>query len=266
MSVTAWAVRCNDLDDPDLLAQLKSRLVGEIELQKAACCRKPSDAMRFALGRSVLRALIMATLPEQQTRPLVHWNDVTLDKKKNGTKPCLSRIAKQLFPHIADFNISHDGEWVLAAVASDGCVGIDVARVYCPGHMADIEYINEFSLQASSLSSEEVDYLHLHSQHRITDFYRIWTAKEAYVKATGAGIASVDLRSISVRLWMTQENSLDMTVNGQPCDLGITSGSLDNGGYVYAVAKPVSTELSLSKVSIQHIQSLWQNTLIANAR
>ncbi|KAJ2517113.1 hypothetical protein H4217_004160 [Coemansia sp. RSA 1939] len=258
MSVTAWAVRCNDLDGPDLLAQLKSRLVGEVELQKAACYRKPSDAMRFALGRSVLRTLIMATLPEQQTRPLVHWNDVTLDKKKNGTKPCLSRIAKPLFPHIADFNISHDGEWVLAAVASDGCVGIDVARVCCPGHMADIEFINEFSLQAN--------YLHLHSQHRIMDFYRIWTAKEAYVKATGAGIASVDLRSISVRLWMTQENSLDMTVNGQPCVLEITSGSLDNGGYVYAVAKLVSTELSFSKVSIQHIQSLWQNTLIAKAR
>ncbi|KAJ2656277.1 hypothetical protein IWW48_005107 [Coemansia sp. RSA 1200] len=249
MSVTAWAVRCNDLDDPDLLAQLKSRLVGEIELQKVACYRKTSDAMRFALGRSALRALIMATLPKQQTRPLADWSDVTLDKEENGPKPCLSSTAKLLFPHINDFNISHDGEWVLATVASDGCVGIDVARVYCPEHMADIEYISEFSLQA-------MDYLQMHSQHRIMDFYRIWTAKEAYVKATGAGIASVDLRSISVRLWMTQENSLVMTIDGQPCDLEITSGSLDNGGYVYAVAKPVSTELSFSEVSIEHIQSL----------
>ncbi len=91
------------------------------------------------------------------------------------------------------FNVSHSTDWVLCAIA-DTPIGVD------------IEQIKPFraGLVARYFTEAEADYVWGGSpmpDGSVTDpdtcarFYRVWTAKEAYVKMTGTGI-STDLSAV----------------------------------------------------------------------
>lgn len=88
-------------------------------------------------------------------------------------KPCLPE-----YPDIY-FNLSHSGEMAIAVFA-DSAVGCDVELVEC----ADMAIAEKF------FSKNEYQYLAGFSDKRQQDeaFYRLWTLKESFVKATGAGL------------------------------------------------------------------------------
>lgn len=88
--------------------------------------------------------------------------------------------------HAPRFNLSHSGDWLLVAVCSDPCIaalGVDVEhergrpirimrlarRFFTPAELARL----------SRLSGEA----------RTRHFYRLWTLKEAWVKAHGLALA-----------------------------------------------------------------------------
>ncbi|MFD9941927.1 4'-phosphopantetheinyl transferase family protein [Nonomuraea sp. NPDC059023] len=80
-----------------------------------------------------------------------------------------------------DFNLSHSGEWALIAVAPEGRrVGVDVERISSD---ADI-----LELAARMYQPEEVERVRAAGA---PEFFRLWTAKEAYIKATGVGLAGL---------------------------------------------------------------------------
>ncbi len=90
-----------------------------------------------------------------------------------------------------DMTLTHSGGWIATAVSQIGRVGIDVEGV------RDIAP----SLARRCLSHTELDWLgraagHATRNHR---FCRLWTAKEAYLKAVGVGLA-VDPREVTVDL------------------------------------------------------------------
>ncbi|GAA4214137.1 hypothetical protein GCM10022289_47310 [Pedobacter jeongneungensis] len=83
----------------------------------------------------------------------------------------------------ADFNITHSGDVIALVTASEGKIGIDV------------EAINEIKIDdfKDFFSNSEFDILE-YSENRLLDFYRLWTAKEAILKADGSGLSKfVDL-------------------------------------------------------------------------
>ena len=87
------------------------------------------------------------------------------------------------------FNLSHSNERVLCAV-SRGEVGCDV------------EFMREFDLGTAKrfFSNEEYAYLiDLEKEKQKDAFFRIWTLKESFIKATGRGF-SLPLRNFSVPL------------------------------------------------------------------
>ena len=82
-----------------------------------------------------------------------------------------------------EFNLSHSGDLALVAVTRGGPVGVDVEQ-WDPGidHVALAEQF--FSpVERSSLRSLGGDYAVL------AGFFAAWTRKEAYLKATGHGVA-----------------------------------------------------------------------------
>jgi 4'-phosphopantetheinyl transferase len=90
-----------------------------------------------------------------------------------------------------DMTLTHSGGWIATAVSQTGRVGIDVEGV------RDIAP----SLARRCLSHTELDWLGRAAgaatrNHR---FCRLWTAKEAYLKAVGVGLAA-DPREILVDL------------------------------------------------------------------
>ncbi|MEV0348463.1 4'-phosphopantetheinyl transferase superfamily protein [Nonomuraea sp. NPDC050680] len=84
-----------------------------------------------------------------------------------------------------DFNLSHSEEWALVAVAPPGSrVGVDVERIR--------EDLDCLAMAGSMYQPEEVDRLREADPSDLrTGYFRLWTAKEAYVKAVGVGLAGL---------------------------------------------------------------------------
>jgi 4'-phosphopantetheinyl transferase len=88
------------------------------------------------------------------------------------------------------FNLSHTDGAALIAVAEGVELGIDIES------QRPIEDLAEIA--NSVMSPEEfVGWKRLDPEERLTAFYRLWTRKEAYIKATGFGL-SASLQQITV--------------------------------------------------------------------
>ncbi|KAJ2017761.1 hypothetical protein GGI06_002835 [Coemansia sp. S85] len=82
------------------------------------------------------------------------------------------------------------------------------------------------------------------------DFYRIWTIKEAYVKAIGTGIAAIDLRQVCVELPLP-DSSARVRVHGELVPLKFITGVLgDDSNYVYALATSCDVNCKFRIVSL----------------
>lgn len=81
-----------------------------------------------------------------------------------------------------EFNVAHSGERLLIAVTRDRQVGIDVEKI-----RPDLDYMR---LAQRFFALQEVNALRAlsHETQRVA-FFRLWTRKEAFVKALGSGVA-----------------------------------------------------------------------------
>lgn len=90
-------------------------------------------------------------------------------------------------PYLVDhpqvsFNLSHSANHLLIAVGRDCQLGVDIER--CKPR------VNLSALVGKCFAEEESSYWNsLPEAEKIPEFYRFWTRKEAFVKATGRGIA-----------------------------------------------------------------------------
>ncbi|HWR51154.1 MAG TPA: 4'-phosphopantetheinyl transferase superfamily protein [Bryobacteraceae bacterium] len=134
------------------------------EAQRASRIQFPEHRRRFAAGRTALRLI------------LAHYTGGAADAIRfeyNGFgKPFLSGATAPRF------NASHSGERALIAVANGREVGIDIERVKLT---VDFRAITERFFppeEAAQAGTAE-------------DFFRVWTRREAYLKALGCGFAEL---------------------------------------------------------------------------
>ncbi len=91
-------------------------------------------------------------------------------------KPYLS------LPEKLEFNLSHSGNLVLYAICKNSSIGIDVE------YLRPLQNLEKIARRFFSLS--ESNYLQqLSPKDRQVAFFQLWTAKEAYLKATGEGLS-----------------------------------------------------------------------------
>lgn len=136
----------------------KRRLVGRLLAQRA-CARAlgESDFGGFVIGRTY------------------------------GLKPFLRR---PLPPHLPNFNfnVSHDGRWVVLASDPLRLVGVDVsAPQWIRGDKEDDSYLDELE-NIISLGEQRRIRRETTVLARYAIFQRIWSAKEAVAKAVGQGV------------------------------------------------------------------------------
>lgn len=80
-----------------------------------------------------------------------------------------------------EFNVSHSGDWMAVAVASDLSLGIDIE--------IGRELRRASALAQRFFSAEEAKWiLNLPEADRSEAFFQLWTRREALVKAMGAGL------------------------------------------------------------------------------
>jgi 4'-phosphopantetheinyl transferase len=91
------------------------------------------------------------------------------------------QIAPDQNPQGLAFNLSHSGDLALVSIAKAAGVGIDVEM---------IREINDTQLLAKRFFSarESLALALLDVEHQLVGFFRVWTAKEAYLKAIGVGV------------------------------------------------------------------------------
>ncbi|XP_068658508.1 uncharacterized protein [Aristolochia californica] len=101
--------------------------------------------------------------------------------KRTGKYPPNSK-----FPNF-NFNCSHHGDYVAIASEPLCLIGLDIVSLSVPGQETINDFIGNFSSYFTSLEWNKIINAGI-SCKVLAEFYRYWCLKEAYVKATGAGI------------------------------------------------------------------------------
>jgi len=147
------------------------------ELARAERFHFERDRCAFVVVRGVLRLLLgryLSRSPEQ----------LRFGERARG-KPYLIGEPVQ-------FNVSHSGELGLLAFARSREVGIDVERA---DPTRDL-----LGLAEGSFVAEETAVLRtLPSADRASAFYTCWARKEAFIKATGEGVAQLAAVEVTLR-------------------------------------------------------------------
>lgn len=123
--------------------------------------RKIEDRLRYLSGRW----LLLTALTEQGFPS----NSLEMLKFDQYKRPWINSSV--------DFNITHSGDIIACAISRKSRVGIDVEQI----NTLDWENFED------ALSDKEKMILNC-SNEPITDFYTLWTRKEAVMKANGKGI------------------------------------------------------------------------------
>ena len=111
-------------------------------------------------------------------------------------KPSLANANNDAF----QFNISHSGDISVLAIVRSREIGIDIEQI-----RPDVE---ASALAERFFSPDERNrLLKLHGEHLAHGFFRLWTRKEAYIKARGDGL-SLALDSFDVSLEAGEQSAL----------------------------------------------------------
>jgi 4'-phosphopantetheinyl transferase len=138
------------------------------EINRSGLLRKEILARYSLLSRGFLRIVLGHYLSMKPA-------DVPIKVTDRG-KPYVAQDHGQNL----QFNVSHSGEVWVIAISKRSRVGIDIERID--------QAINPHQSALVAFSLDERACL-LRSGYSVTDFYQIWTAKEAVLKATGDGFS-----------------------------------------------------------------------------
>ncbi len=162
-----WHCRADALAPARALA-LAERWCSPAELARIARLRRPADRHRRCLALLLTRRAL-------RLRTGVGEADLRLTADHQG-RPRVEGAGADV-----DFNLSHTGVWVAVAIVGDGArVGIDVESLDAIGDGDAL--LGAFAPRERAALSE------LSLPARRHAILRLWTLKEAWVKADGAGL------------------------------------------------------------------------------
>jgi 4'-phosphopantetheinyl transferase len=181
-NVTVWTV---DLDQPSaVVAALRAHLDAD-EARAAASRADDATRNRYVVSHGALRSILGAQLGVAPGAVLFDRRCRRCGDPAHG-KPVV--VSDALPEARVQFSLSHSGSAAVVAVVIGARIGVDVETLR-PRARLD-------ALAARVLDSEDhADWLDRPDDEQLRAFLEHWTAKEAYVKAIGAGI-TVPLRDV----------------------------------------------------------------------
>ena len=176
------ALRSQPLTAPDLYIWCASLNASPDELSRFSSLLSPDektraekfyferDANRYIVGRGILRLLVGAYLGMEASR-------IEFTYGPHG-KPAVEAIFQN---KILQFNLSHSNDQAVYIFGWDRSVGIDIE------HIRPMQDADDFAEQF--YSARERDLINsLSGDEKWTAFFKIWTCKEAFLKANGSGL------------------------------------------------------------------------------
>ncbi|MFH0963119.1 MAG: 4'-phosphopantetheinyl transferase superfamily protein [Planctomycetota bacterium] len=161
------------------------------EEERARSERLARGRERFLAARGILRAILERYLGVDGAR-------LRFREEGRYGKPIIAGE----FEGALRFNLSHSGGLALYAVSGEREVGVDVEEIR---RDMEPERIAEQFFTRGELAALRA----LGDEERMRAFYRCWTRKEAYLKATGRGL-SVRLDSFEVPVAGTEEEAFEI--------------------------------------------------------
>lgn len=156
----------------------------EADRQQVMKYKLPEDKKRALLSRLLMRAASASALKHTNFRGLTI-------KRTKGKKPFLaSPLPPQEDAPNWNANVSHDGAWVVCASEPICIAGIDVAdmrRVDRRGKPID-NFRKTFNDQLTAREWKLVESVGADLDDQYEVFSRLWSSKEAFVKARGDGL------------------------------------------------------------------------------
>jgi 4'-phosphopantetheinyl transferase len=168
--LTVWWLLTEAAKPPDIERWFGSLDPGERE--RAGRFRIAADRREFIAAHALLRTMLTLHLgvPPTAWRFLIDANG----------KPS---IDPNVGSHQLQFNLSHTRGLVAVALASRGAVGVDVEEID--------EAKADLAIAEAYFARSEVEMLQkAPPSERARCFFRLWTLKEAYIKAIGTGLSA----------------------------------------------------------------------------
>jgi len=169
--VHIWRI---NLNSDELQLQSFRETLSSDEIARAERFYFPEHRQRFMAGRGTLRTILGQYLD-------IAPKQVEFEYQPRGKPLLAAKFADQGLL----FNLSHSQDLALLGVSCQHQIGVDLEYIRV---MSDLE-----GLAKRFFSAKEYDYLRLFSsaeQQQI--FFRYWTCKEAYLKATGDGLVQLE--------------------------------------------------------------------------
>jgi len=147
-----------------------SQSLSSDEIARADRFKFERDRRRFVVGRGALRR-ILASYLERDPKSIhfaygPHGKPMLADAATSGG---------------LEFNASGSDELAVCAVTAGRCVGVDIE--FCRP-IADRDLPDQCLTTAERTVLQAMD-----PERRLAAFYRLWTLKEAFLKATGDGLS-----------------------------------------------------------------------------
>lgn len=166
--IAVWRMNLN-LSSTEV--QKRLTLLNSEEQSKAKRFHFEQHQRRFIVARSTLKMILGQYLN-------IAPQTIEFEYSSRG-KP---RLSDHLSGDKIQFNTSHSEELAIYAITCDRPIGVDVEYIRTikdAKHLAQRFFTPQEYEQISPLSSPDLE----------KAFFQLWTAKEAYLKATGEGIA-----------------------------------------------------------------------------
>ncbi|CAO1635588.1 unnamed protein product [Sympodiomycopsis kandeliae] len=162
--------------------------------------------MRYLRGIDRIRALAALLLPRIMYCQVydLKWKDLAFDRTKEG-RPFLKPSSS--LPSPRDFNITHDGDWVILAFNPEVArVGIDVMSIALPHYESSVDSFVE--TMTDTMTSQELSWVKSSETQAegLNRLYDLWTYKEALTKNMGMGLG-FDFKRIEFRFWNSKHES-----------------------------------------------------------
>lgn len=150
---------------PEFLEVFKSSL-SDKELKTSTFFSFPKDQVAYIASQGFLRIILSRYLS-------IDGRDLVFARHRKG-KPYLINDTSLLY------NISNSGQYVVVSISKHGEVGVDLEKVR---PLDDFE-----DLVQKNFSPFERNYINKVHSEKLQRFFKLWTLKEAFLKAIGEGM------------------------------------------------------------------------------
>lgn len=184
LTVSVWTV---DLDQPRAVVDALRVHLDDAEVLAVAARRDDTVRRRYVVAHAAVRCVLGGLLAVAPDAVVISRRCARCGDPAHGRPEVTSPADAFGFGPIR-FSLSHSESVAVIAVATGARVGVDIEFVR-PRARLD-------ALAARVLAPEEhAGWLDLHPAAQLHGFLECWTAKEAYLKAIGAGI-TVPMRDV----------------------------------------------------------------------